>query len=112
MFSNTNEASTAIFNKLKRHDKCDCCGKIKDVVTAASAFGGSYSYCMDCLNKGAEPYHAMVDYIACAGRFPDDINDTYYALVRMALEGLGVSVEQFRKDVDGAIANFWKPQEE
>ena len=112
MFSNTNEASMALFNKLKRHDKCDCCGKIKDVATVASVFGGSYSYCMDCLNKGAEPYHAMVDYIACAGHFPDDVNISYQVVCREILKRLGVSEKQFAKDVDAAIANFWKSQEE
>ena len=108
MFSNTNEASMALFNKLKRHDKCDGGGAVKDVVTAASIFGGSYSYCNDCLNKGAEPYHAMVDYIACVGHFPDDINDHYQELVLIALEGLGVPVEQFRKDVDDRIESMWR----
>ena len=103
MFSNTNEASMALFNKLKRHDKCDCCGEVKDVVTAASLFGGSYSYCNDCLTKGAEPYHAMVNYIAGAGRYPKDISTTYQALCKIALNALNISEEQFIKDVEQAI---------
>lgn len=110
MFSSTNEASMALFDKLKRHDKCDVCGEVKDVVTAASVFGGSYSYCMDCLNKGAEPYHAMVDYIACAGCYPKDISTTYQALCKMALNALGISEKQFIKDVADAAESMWREQ--
>ena len=97
------ETLMALFNRLKRHDKCDVCGEVKDVVTAASVFGGSYSYCNDCLNKGAEPYHAMVDYIAYAGRFPEDINLHYQAYCRHVLAALNISEEQFIKDVEQEI---------
>ena len=108
MFNNTNEASMALFNKLKRHDKCDVCGEVKDVVTAASLFGGSYSYCMNCLNKGAEPYRAMVDYIACAGHYPEDISLIYQAFCQMTLNALNIPEEQFIKDVDDRIESMWR----
>lgn len=103
MIMNTNETSMSLFNKFKRHDKCDVCGEIKDVVTAASAFGGSHSYCKECLEKGAEPYSAMVSYIACAGNFPEDINPQYQAYCRHVLAALNISEEQFIKNVEQAI---------
>ena len=59
--------------------RCNVCGKPARVV-AASAYGAtSYAFCDDCLEKGLEPYSAVVAYIACAGHFPEDINETYRA---------------------------------
>ena len=55
--------------------RCNVCGKPARVV-AASAYGAtSYAFCDDCLAKGLEPYSGVVAYIACAGRFPEDINE-------------------------------------
>lgn len=85
---------------------CDICGK-KDVqcVVCASSFVGpfSFAYCVECFNDRKEPYGAMVNYIACAGRFPDDINETYRAEVKRQLLLHNVSEEKFIKDVDEAI---------
>lgn len=84
--------------------KCDVCGKETDVQVAASTMGGiSFAYCFDCLHKDLEPYGAMVAYIACAGRFPDEINEQYQQHVRYILEGLGVSEDRFIADVDKDI---------
>ena len=53
--------------------RCNVCGKPARVV-AASAYGAtSYAFCDECLEKGLEPYSAVVAYIACAGHFPEDI---------------------------------------
>ena len=61
-------------------NKCDVCGKAPSIAVCSSAFGGiSFGYCKECLEKGAEPYSAMVSYIACAGNFPEDINPQYQA---------------------------------
>lgn len=83
---------------------CAVCGKKTDVVVAASAFGAtSYAYCKDCFGNYLEPYHAMVDYISCAGLFPDDINETYQVMCREILKGLGISEEKFIEDVKKAV---------
>jgi hypothetical protein len=89
------------FSELSRPGKCDVCGKETDVVVCASSMGAtSYAYCEDCLNKGLEPYDAMVSYIACAGRFPDDINSTYQEHCRNILNELNISEDKFIADVD------------
>ena len=92
------------FEDYKLPGKCDVCGKETDIVVCASSMGPiSYGYCKECLNKSLEPYSAMVAYISCAGRFPDDINEYYQRHCRNILKGLNVSEEQFIKDVDEAI---------
>ena len=84
--------------------KCDICGKEANCTVAASAFGcASYAYCDECLRRGKEPYKAVVAYIACAGHFPDDINETYQKEVRRQLKLHNVSEKDFINDVDGAI---------
>ena len=84
--------------------KCDVCGKEGEVFVASSAYGAiSFAYCDDCLRNGREPYWAIVLYIACAGRFPDDISEEYQKDVRRQLELHGVSEEQFIQDVEKEI---------
>lgn len=82
---------------------CDVCGKPARIV-AASAYGPiSYAFCDDCLEKGLEPYKGVVAYIACAGHFPDDINEEYRADVRRMLPLWGKTEEEFIKDVEKVI---------
>ena len=65
-------------------------------VVAASAYGAtSYAFCDDCLEKGLEPYSAVVAYIACAGHFPEDINETYRGDVRRMLPLWGKTEAEF-----------------
>lgn len=79
---------------------CSVCGKHTDVVVCASAFGATtYAYCEHCLSNELEPYHAMVDYISCAGLFPDDVNEPYQDLCRHILKHLGISEKKFIEDV-------------
>lgn len=87
-------------NKLK--NTCEVCGKRNiSFVTCTSKFGPmSLYYCKDCFNKGKEPYDVVVAYIACAGHFPDDINEDYQKEVRRQLVLHNISEEQFIKDVD------------
>lgn len=83
--------------------ECDVCGKPARIV-AASAYGPiSYAFCDECLKKGLEPYKGVVAYIACAGHFPDDINEEYRADVRRMLPLWGKTEEEFIKDVEKAI---------
>lgn len=95
------------FEKYSFPGTCAVCGKSTDVVVCASAFGATtYAYCERCLSNDLEPYHAMVDYISCAGLFPDDINPQYQNLCRHILKGLGISEEQFVEDVRRVSDDF------
>ena len=87
--------------------KCNVCGKEAEVKVCCSVFGAvSYAYCDYCLLNLLEPYGAMVSYISCAGRFPDDINQQYQDLCRHILKELGISEEQFIADVDKSIKDM------
>ena len=95
------------FEKYAHQGTCDVCGKKTDVIVCASAFGAiSFAYCRDCFDNYLEPYNAMVAYISCAGRFPDEINEQYQKLCRHILNGLGISEEKFIEDVNKAIADY------
>lgn len=95
------------FEKYAFPGTCSVCGKNTDVVVCASAFGAtSYAYCERCLSNDFEPYDAMVDYISCAGLFPDDINPQYQKLCRHILNGLGISEEKFIEDVKRANRDY------
>jgi len=86
--------------------KCDVCGKETEIYVCASTMGAvSFGYCKDCLMKGLEPYWAMVAYISCAGKFPEDINEQYQNRVKYILKGLNVSEEKFIEDVNKSIEN-------
>lgn len=83
--------------------RCDVCGKPAQAV-AASAYGAtSYAFCGGCLANGLEPYGGVVAYIACAGRFPEEINEVYRADVRRMLPLWGKTEEEFIRDVDEMI---------
>ena len=45
----------------------------------------------------------MVAYIACAGHFPEDINETYRSDVRRMLPLWGKTEAEFIRDVDAMI---------
>lgn len=86
--------------------KCRVCGKpenrpTEEHVVVGSVFGAfSYTLCKDCLKQGKEDYHNMVSYIACAGRWPDDINEAYQQEVRRQLKLHNKTEEEFAKDVE------------
>jgi hypothetical protein len=84
---------------------CEVCGKRNtNFVTYASKFGPmSLCYCSDCFKEGKEPYDAIVAYIACAGHFPEDINEGYQKEVRRQLVLHNKTEEEFIKDVDNFI---------
>ena len=87
---------------------CDVCGKeTEDIVVYCSAFGPlSIAVCKDCLAQGKECYSDMVSYIACAGRFPEDINEEYQKEVRRQLALHGISEEQFIADVEKEVDEY------
>jgi hypothetical protein len=84
---------------------CEVCGKTNsEYVVCASKFGPmSFCYCSDCFKEGKEPYDAIVAYIACAGHFPEDINEEYQKEVRRQLVLHNKTEEEFIKDVDKFI---------
>ena len=88
--------------------KCRVCGKpenrpTEEHVVVGSVFGAfSYALCNDCLKQGKEDYNNMVDYISCAGRWPDDINEAYQTEVRRQLKLHNKTEEEFAKDVEEA----------
>ena len=87
--------------------KCDVCGKEGECIVGCSGYGQvSFAYCEECWVSGREPYSAIVTYIACAGHFPEDINEEYQADVRRQLKLHGVNEEQFIKDVEDFIQKY------
>lgn len=79
---------------------CDVCKEPKEVVTVCSVWGPhSYFICENCLLEGKDPYMYMVNYIAEAGLWPQDINLTYQSLVKEQLRLHNISEEQFAHDV-------------
>lgn len=86
---------------------CDVCGKYPVKAVAASAYGAiSFGFCGDCLAKGLEPYGNVVAYTACAGHFPDDINEVYQADIRRMLPLWGKTEAEFIRDVEQAIPEY------
>ena len=85
--------------------QCDVCNSEAIVTVCSSLFGAtSYAYCQDCFDMSKEPYQAIVDYIASAGRWPEDINETYQREVRRQLRLHSKQEEIFKFAVDSAIA--------
>lgn len=85
--------------------KCASCGTITECVSVCGAFGAiTYSCCPKCLADGREPYRNIVDYIAAAGHWPQDINDVYQKVVREQLAMHGKTEKEFADAVEYAIA--------
>lgn len=85
--------------------KCEVCGTETECVAVCGAFGAiTYSCCLRCLASGKEPYRLMVDYIANAGHWPEDINVYYQEEVRQQLRLHGKPEEVFKLEVERAIA--------
>ena len=82
-------------------NKCAACGATDvDGMVCCSLFGAmSNSYCNECLSTGKDSYKDMVDYISCAGLWPDGINKEYQAVVREQLKLHNITEEQFIKDL-------------
>ena len=85
--------------------KCGGCKKAEGSITVCSIFGAiSYVLCEDCIRLGKENYSNMVSYISNAGHWPQDINEVYQAEVRRQLKLHNKTEEEFRNDVEEAIA--------
>jgi hypothetical protein len=94
--------------KIESHkiEKCAACGaEHTEGAVACSLFGAySASWCLDCLKVGRDSYDQMVNYIADAGRWPDDINEAFQHEVRHQLKLHNKTEEEFKKDVDEAAS--------
>ena len=85
--------------------KCAGCKKAEGITVVCSMFGAtSFALCDKCLKEGREDYRNMVNYISCAGHWPQDINDIYQEEVRRQLKLYNKAEEEFRNDVEEAIA--------
>lgn len=85
--------------------RCSSCRQNDSYTVVSSVFGAiSYAVCPECLRVGKEPYGNMVNYISCAGRWPEDINKVYQTEVRRQLQLHEVSEEVFKFEVEKAIA--------
>ena len=88
-------------------DLCAVCGKETGCNSVCSIFGAySFLICEDCWSAGKEPYRNIVDYISCAGQFPEDINEEYRREVRNQLKLHNKTEEEFIKDVEKAIIDI------
>lgn len=85
--------------------KCRGCKEAEGFTVVSSCFGAiSFALCDKCLREGREDYWNMVNYIANAGRWPDDISEVYQTEVRRQLKLHEIPEEIFKFDVDRAIA--------
>ena len=90
----------------QRLERCEACGATNVFgFVVCSAFGAySFACCEVCLEADKEPYRNMVNYISCAGRWPEDINLMYQREVRRQLKLHGIPEEVFKFEVNKAIA--------
>ena len=85
--------------------ECNVCGAKGPVAVCSSLFGAtSYAYCQDCFDMSKEPYRAIVNYISAAGHWPQDISERYQHEVRRQLKLHNKTEEEFRNDIEFAIA--------
>lgn len=89
-------------------EKCAACrAENTKGFAVCSCFGAfSEAVCLSCISEGREPYQQMVDYIADAGFWPDDINEDYQEEVRRQLRLHNKTEEEFAADVEQAIIFF------
>lgn len=87
-------------------EKCAACGVTNtEGFVVCSGFGPfSFPLCLSCISEGREVYKQVVDYIANAGRWPDDINVDYQEEVRRQLRLHNKTEEEFAADVENVIA--------
>lgn len=110
------------FDALERVDpllaelKCDVCnvGNVKGVF-ASSCGPISFAYCQTCLDLGAEPYGAVVGYLACAVSDGEDvrpergiINERYQKLIDVSLATAKKTREELYADITSSVKEYEK----
>ena len=90
----------------KKIEKCAACGAADtEGFVVCSSFGASsFPLCLRCIYDGRDVYMQMVDYIANAGYWPDDINTCCQEEVRRQLKLYNKTEEEFAADVENTIA--------
>lgn len=80
--------------------KCDCCGKIEEVVVLASGVGPiSFAYCDRCAKEGYEPYGAILATFATIADSYYDIGGNHKAFLDKNLKFYNKSVEDFDREL-------------
>ncbi len=80
---------------------CEVCGVKSDVFVKSSALGPfSFAYCKDCLQKGLEPYGALLASVAVVGNFPEDFKPEFREFVYYNLKEHRRFVQDFIDDVE------------
>lgn len=96
--------------KIEPHkiEKCAACGatETKGFVVCSGFGTAALPFCLSCISEGREPYQQIVDYIADAGFWPDDINEDYQDEVRRQLRLHNKTEKEFAADVEQAIIFF------
>lgn len=91
---------------------CDVCGTGATLgVACVPGLPISVAYCEDCLRAGAHPYETLVIATADLGGL-DDSADWWKEMVQNTLKHLKIPWSQFFADVDEAIADFIKMEQE
>lgn len=92
--------------ELQKIEKCAACRAtgIEGFVVCSSFGPFSFPLCLSCILEGREVYRQVVDYIADAGHWPDDINSDYQEEVRHQLRLHNKTEEEFAADVENVIA--------
>lgn len=87
-------------------ETCAACGATNaEGLVVCSGFGPfSFPLCLKCISEGREAYRQVVDYIANAGRWPDDINEVYQEEVRRQLILHNKTEAEFAADIENALA--------
>ncbi len=88
--------------------KCAACGAVNtEGLVVCSGFGAfSDAICMRCISEGREVYQQIVNYIADAGRWPDDVNVDYQEEVRRQLRLHNKTEAEFKRDLDKMLEDF------
>jgi|GEM_PF-2255340 len=108
----TPAASTGEAHTYER--RCDVCSQVKELHVRASSCGPiSFAYCVECLQKGAEPYGALAAYLSQvvdkgSDLEPDKnmIHPGYQQLIDVTLEVVGKTREEFYAAVDKDIQDY------
>jgi hypothetical protein len=95
---------------------CDVCHKNPSIGVYASSCGPiSFAYCKECAVKGAEPYGALVAYLATAVDSSVDlkperewIRPEYQKIIDASLQVADKTRKEFYTDVDKAIQEMYE----
>ncbi len=83
--------------------KCDVCKKIADLKVCSSDIAPiAFAYCENCLNKGLEPYSALLGLLITAGSF-ENMKPVYQDFILYNLKEQDIAFEKYIEDA-GSVA--------